>query len=528
MVPEPISPSTKSAAEVALYRGLKLLESDWSVALHSLNLPEHSWKRVSEVDFVVIGPRGVYVLEVKGGHIGCTNGIWTYRDRFGAERRRHESPFAQVNDAMFVLQRRLEDIVGHQAMRHVPIGYAVVAPDCDLSSQVSVEWDEETLIDRRQLDRPDGLQRGLGRLAAYWRAKPGARDRTLDESLINTLGQALRPTFDTVPTLRQIASAAEADLVALTTNQYRTLDAYARNPRTLVEGGAGTGKTMLAAELCRRAAAAGLRVLFTCRSQVVAGFVRHQPGMQAVQVVAIANLPETGAEQFDVVVVDEAQDIVNFTDLSRLEKLLVGGLADGSWHLFLDSNNQRGLVGSCDDEALSYLRSMRPTELVLRDNCRNTRQIVAATRRATGADTGVSSAGDGPQVTVVVDPDPIRQSAAVVAELDRLDENGIPATDITLLSPLPLQDSLFSRLPARWRSRIDVLDLSSLRRPSRGRVAFARVGDFKGLESRFVLLGDVDRAVPERTRSLYVGMTRARVGLWIVTGEQPGGSEIDL
>ncbi|GIG91114.1 hypothetical protein Pen02_60500 [Plantactinospora endophytica] len=529
MVPEPISPSTQSAAETSLYRRLKLLDTGWSVALHSLNLPEHSWKRVSEIDFVVVGSRGVYVLEVKGGFVGCTNGIWTYRDRSGAERRRRESPFAQVNDAMFVLQRRLDEILGHDVMRRVPIGYGVVAPDCDLSSQVSVEWAEETLIDRRQLDRPDGLQRSLGRLAAYWRAKPGRRDATLDAPMIDKIVQALRPTFDTVPTLRQIVTDAEADLVALTTNQYRALDTYGRNPRILVEGGAGTGKTMLAAELCRRAAADGRRVLFTCRSQVVAGFVRHQPGLESVEVVALANLPDVVAGPFDAIVVDEAQDIINFPDLSRLEALLSGGLGDGFWYMFLDSNNQRGLVGSCDDEALAYLRSMRPTEVVLRDNCRNTRQIVSSTHRVTGADTGVSSAGDGPEVTTVVEPDPTRQAAAAALELDRLEENGIPGTEITLLSPLPLQESVFSGLPARWRRRVDVLDLRGLRRPTRGRIAFARVEDFKGLESRFVLLGDVDMAhmaVTERVRNLYVGMTRARVGLWIVTGERSVGSEV--
>ncbi|MFV2083405.1 NERD domain-containing protein [Micromonospora sp. LOL_021] len=527
MVPEPISPSTKSAAEVSLYRRLKLLESDWIVALHSLNLPEHSWKRVSEVDFVVIGPRGIYILEVKGGHISCSDGVWTHRDRFGTERRRRESPFTQAREAMFVLQRRLEALVGHEAMRHVPVGYAVVVPDCNLS-QSSVEWSEETLIDRRQLDRPDGLRRSLGRLASYWRSKPGDRRATLDSLDVDSIVQALRPTFDTVPTLRQIATEAEADLVALTDYQYRTLDAYGRNPRILIEGGAGTGKTMLAAELCRRSAAAGQKTLFTCHSQVVSGFVRHQQGMQDVHVTAFANLSGSGFEKFDVIVVDEAQDIINFTDLSKLDELLRDGLSNGSWYMFLDSNNQRGLVGSCDDEALQYIREWRPVELALRDNCRNTRQIVASTRRTTGADVGVSSAGDGPEVRIIVEPTRTAQSTAAAAELDRLDESGIPPRDITLLSPLPLETSLFSELPERWRRRIDVLNLHSLQRPTRGRIAFAQVEEFKGLESPFVLLGDVDPAglaVTQRIPSLYVGMTRARVGLWIVAGEHPGSSE---
>ncbi|MEU8376563.1 NERD domain-containing protein/DEAD/DEAH box helicase [Micromonospora sp. NPDC048894] len=520
MVPDPISPLMKSAAEAAIYRRLKLVDAGWSFALHSLNLPAHVWKRVSEIDFVLAGRRGVYVIEVKGGYAGCTNGVWTYRDRTGQERRRKESPFAQATTAMFSLQRRLEERLGRDTMRAIPIGFAVVFPDCQLPEQASVEWDEETLIDRRQLDRTDGLQRSLGRMADYWRAKPGGRQATLDEPLLREILQALRPDFDAVPTLRQIVTDAEADLVALTTGQYRTLDQWATNPRLLVEGGAGTGKTMLAAELARRSAASGKRTLFTCRSQVVAGFVRHQPGMQDVHVVPLANLMAGTDTDFDVIVVDEAQDMVNFTDLSCLDNRLVGGLTDGSWYLLLDSNNQRGLVGSCDDEALAYLRSLRPATLVLQDNCRNTRQIVTSTQQMTGADTGVSSAGEGPDVTVVDEPDRSRRAAAAAAELDRLLDNGIPNTDIILLSPLPLQESLFAELPARWRHRIDVLDLHTLRRPARGRIAFAKVEDFKGLESRFILLGDVGPADPGRIRNLYVGMTRARVGLWMATGGQ--------
>ncbi|WP_116510087.1 nuclease-related domain-containing DEAD/DEAH box helicase [Micromonospora sp. B006] len=525
MVPEPISPSMKSAAEAEIYRRLKLVDAGWSFALHSLNLPEHGWKRVSEIDFVVAGRRGVYVIEVKGGYVGCANGVWTYRDRTGTERRRRESPFAQATGAMFTLQRRLEDRLGRETMRDIPIGFAVVCPDCRLPEQTSVEWDEETLIDRRQLDRTDGLQRSLGRMADYWRAKPGGRRALLGEPLLREVLQALRPDFDAVPTLRQIVTDAEADLVALTASQYRTLDYVGDNPRLLVEGGAGTGKTMLAAEMSRRSAASGKRTLFTCRSQVVAGFVRHQPGMQDVHVVPFANLAAGSEGTFDTVVVDEAQDLINFADLSYLDSRLAGGLTDGSWYMLLDSNNQRGLVGSCDDEALEYLRSLRPTQVRLQDNCRNTRQIVTSTQQMTGADTGVSSAGEGPAVVVVEEPDRSRRAAAAAAELDRLHDNGIPNTDIILLSPLPLADSLFADLPARWRHRIDVLDLHTLRKPGRGRIAFARVEDFKGLESRFILLADIGPVDPRRISNLYVGMTRARVGLWMAAGGQEQGQE---
>lgn len=36
-------------------------------AIHSLNLPRHEYKRFGEIDFVLCGPEGLFVLEVKGG-----------------------------------------------------------------------------------------------------------------------------------------------------------------------------------------------------------------------------------------------------------------------------------------------------------------------------------------------------------------------------------------------------------------------------------------------------------------------------
>ena len=50
--------------------------------------------------------------------------------------------------------------------------------------------------------------------------------------------------------------------------------------------------------------------------------------------------------------------------------------------------------------------------------------------------------------------------------------------------------------------------------------ADASVEGFKGLESPFVALVDVDRLETVRDAALvYVGMTRARAGLWIAVNE---------
>jgi hypothetical protein len=522
MVPDLIVESTKSRAEKHVFRALRQLEDPgWFYALHSLNVTEHQWKRVCEIDFLVVGPRGIYAVEVKGGNLSCSNGVWHFVDRSG-QRRRRENPFTQVRTAMFSLQKLLAGRAPAVNLRRVSFGSAVVLPDCDLEVS-SVEWSPEEVIDRRLLDSADGVRRGLGRMASYWQSKPGSRAGLLSEEDAEAVLTALRPDFDTVPTLWQVASVAEAELASLTVGQYRALDAHVRNPRVVYEGGAGTGKTLLAVELARRQAALGRSVLFTCRSEVLTGFVKAQPGIDGVDVVAFARLRPGEDRRYDVMVVDEAQDVLNFEDLSTVDESVAGGLADGSWFLFLDGNNQRGLIGAYEPAAMVHLLDTRPAQVLLTDNCRNTRPIVRRTQEATGADVGVSTAGAGPEVTVELVGSPEAAAVKAAKHLDLLGEEGVPPVEIMLLSSVPLARSVFARLPGRWRNRLEVLDLHRLRRPSRGRLGFARTGDFKGLESRFVLLDHLGVQGPGADLPhLYVGMTRARVGLWIVADRFPG------
>lgn len=519
MIPDQIVESTKSRAEIRFFEELRSIDSaDWFYALHSLNVPQHQWKRMCEVDFLVVGPRGVYALEVKGGNLACRNGVWSFADRAGVRRRR-ESPFAQVRSAMFAMEKDLAEKASGLDVRHTTFGSGVILPDCVLGV-VGSEWSAEEVLDRDLLDAKDGARRGLGRLAAYWRAKPGGRGSLLSQEDAEALLAVLRPDFDTVPTLRQVAGHAETVLASLTTNQYRALDAHDRNRRVVYEGGAGTGKTLLAVELCRRRAAAGRSVLFTCHSEILAGFVTAQFEESSVVVVSTGRLDTLTGRSFDVIVADEAQDLINYTDLDALDRLVAGGLHEGEWHLYLDSNNQRGLIGTYDREAMDFLTGIRPAFVGLNDNCRNTRQIIATTQQITGADVGVSTAGTGPEVLFEYADNPRGAAARILAVLEHYEQQGVDASDIVLLSPAPYEQSSFSHLPVRWQQRIQQLNLHRMRSPSPGRLGFARTGDFKGLESRFVVLDHFRQtAAADSPAHLYVGMTRARVGLWVIAHE---------
>lgn len=94
MIPSYVNPGTPSAAERRLFA---LFERsalpDTYACLHSVNLPLHLWQRMGEADFIVVGPYGIYVLEVKGGRISYQAGQWHFQDRHDQSHERHVGPF---------------------------------------------------------------------------------------------------------------------------------------------------------------------------------------------------------------------------------------------------------------------------------------------------------------------------------------------------------------------------------------------------------------------------------------------------
>ena len=66
------------------------------------------------------------------------------------------------------------------------------------------------------------------------------------------------------------------ELCALTAEQYEVLESLFENPRTMVSGVAGAGKTLIAMEQARRAYWEGKSVLYLCFNHNIAQYVQYQ------------------------------------------------------------------------------------------------------------------------------------------------------------------------------------------------------------------------------------------------------------
>jgi hypothetical protein len=513
MYPPSPADSTSSDAERRVFDLLTATELNDAVGLHSLTLTEHEYKAVAEADFVIVSRRGVLVLEVKGGGVSCTDGIWVYEDRHGERHKSSEGPFKQAQTAMYALQSRLK-ASDPGAAEGVLFGFGVVTPNCRLNVDAT-EWDDTTLIDFPRLAGRSDLAAPLSKLYSHWgnrfpRTKPIPTDR------VNRIRQLLRPDFEKVPPLGARSVALSGRMLSLTESQYSVLDYVASHERVLVAGGAGTGKTLVAVEAARRESAAGRRVALIVESPILAAYLRSRTPSE-VRVLALREL-SVAEGRFDVLVIDEAQDMMTVEVLDTLDGLVEGTLLGSRWRVFYDVNNQAGVRGRFEPGALELLmQSASGPPLDLSRNCRNTSEIVRQTQLTTGADLGVAMAGEGPPVDFLRVATHLECAEAVETRLSSLiEEEYVDPASITILTDTGL-DGCLAHLPKRWRRRLVPVDAAVAADWPPTNVSVSTVADFKGLENDFILLVDLstEKALADQVSVLYVGMSRARAGLWI-------------
>ena len=562
MIPPRYDESTRSSAERRLFDRLACdpATEGW-VVLHSLGLSRREDQPYGEIDFVVLVPgAGVLCLEIKGGRVRCEDGVWTVMDRSGTTHRMRRSPFLQAREGMFALR---DALIGHFGRDHdvsrVPLGYAVLFPDVEAPPSTP-EFESWEVAGRAELRAP--VSQVLTRMLRAQRRRLGERTDAalLSETLVRDVRQFLRPDFEVIVTRSTRISRIEEKLLRLEQEQYDVLDRIHENPRCLVRGAAGTGKTVLAVEHTRRAALAGLRVLVVCFNRMLGERLREQlSGTGAVtvgsyhrvfrQLILSSPLADdfradeqrldtealfseaypmygglVASEPFDVLVLDEAQDLTDDGVLSVLNAHLRGGLAGGQWAFFGDFSRQAlfGPGARGGDETILDEYAPHYTRERLTVNYRNTRQV--------GEETALLSGFEEPPFRfcrvegMAVDYRywrGARQAVSLDSVIRQHLNEGVAASDIVILSPVAFERS------AAWALRdgdaYQIVDAraASVRASGTPQVAFCTVQAFKGLESPVVVLCDIESVDDREPQSLlYVGMSRARSHLSVLLHER--------
>jgi len=508
---------TDSSAENRVFDKLceSFISNPMYLAFHSLNLTTHAKKRFGEADFVILCEYGLFVLEVKGGRISSYDGQWYTIDRDEEEHRLKETPFRQAEGALHAINNKIKD--SHKFPRlTLPIGFGVIFPDVEWREQSS-EWDLHTICDAKKFRN---FEAWLRNFFEYWHSKQGNKKKLTKEDIV-ALKQYLRPNFEVVEPLHVKLSQIEDVAVKLTEDQYKYLDIVAANRKVLCSGGAGTGKTFLAAELVRRMASENKNIALICKSKWLKRYLetRIQNEFVTISTVDTAKLDmrRSGIDAYDILIVDEGQDLFDFDDIEILEDILDGGLNEGEWYIFHDVNNQSGLFIDTRTEILELLESYTPAKIPLVTNCRNSEPILKKVQDSLHLDMGNKGTGDGPKVHELFDVE--NNGNTLNNEISNMLKGGVSPSSITILSPLSYEESSISYLPEKMKRNIVKLDDYSVRSFPIPEISFSEIKNFKGLENEVIIVIDLvkpDNIKDDDKVEHYVAMSRARALLSVI------------
>ena len=383
----------------------------------------------------------------------------------------------------------LRDILHEEGMGWFAHEAVVVTPDID-SPPNAVGWLPSHWLAREDMS-PVDLETALNRVVGNTRTAPNGVKRARTKDLrVRLFGE-----FTRMPVIDAQRGAVIEDQNRATAGQARVLAALARNPRVLVYGGAGTGKSLVLVEAAKQEADQGRSVLITFRSPALTEFFGPHVHNRGIDVIPFDELP--GDKTYDAVLVDEAQDMMTADSMDRIDAVIVGGRARGRWRMFLDPNNQAHIDGEYDTE-VAELIAAEAIAVDLDLNVRNTQAIVHVVQEYLGADVGDPG---------IVHGEKVQWHNANGAN------SGVVEAD--LIAQQLLADGAH-------REEVWLICTNSTTRPSTSPGGFIVTSPkyAKGLEAEYVIVFDLPEIYDAAgTAAFYVAVTRARVSLHIITSK---------
>ncbi|AMO23916.1 ATP-binding domain-containing protein [Ramlibacter solisilvae] len=489
--------------EGAVYDLLSRIGDDSGFAVHSVNLPEHEYKRWAEADFVLVRRDGLILLEVKGGTVTLAGREWRYENARGQAIVSSEGPAKQAITAAVALEKMLGSHLG----RKVRCRWGVVFPLCRFSKAIA-ELPPSRLADDSICNDPAQFSEWLRRIP-FDRHPPD--EFSLSDEDVDAIRSILVPEFSATATLGLAVRSAEQQIVSLTSQQFAVLECLQSNPRLTLSGGAGTGKTELAALCARAEKAAGRKpAIVTPESPLSAALTRK---MKEFGVPVVSRSLPVGT---DTLIVDEGQDYANPAAMTALFDQLPGGLSGGRWRWFMDPNLQ--FVGTPPDSQCLAALTANSTSFILNRNVRSTKEIVSTIQAILDADVGISQI-DGFGIRVEFHDVTAEDEAETARRLIMsFVEEGVPPRDIAVLGAGDGEGPVCRALLSSLRT---VLKRASPSAEWSGYGVVSAINAFRGLEAKVVVLVDLDRLCTN-TRGdaeLYIGMSRASAALHLLVSQ---------
>ena len=513
--------------EFAVYQILRKLPNQYHV-LYSKRITGGLFgKAECEIDFIIFNGRDVVIcLEVKGGAIsfnGCTR-QWLQNGGVIPD------VIKQATDAMHTLHRA----VLFEA-KNACVDWALCFPDCCLSTHNgAMEVHPAQIIDEKALT---DIEAGVLKLEAHVRSKYPHR-AGMSSAEVTAFISRLTRSIGFVQILG-VRFAREAEqIIQVTTEQLEVLADLEVNPRMLVQGAAGTGKTIIAQTFAKRLAEGKKEVLLLFFNRGIAKQARYAfPREDSVNVstfssfakrlmekhdpewwdaqkestnefwnttlpLKLMDIPQSELPKFDAVIVDEGQDFK--PEWFEFLSTVLRDPENSYFTVLLDQ--KQDIFGHWK----SFPCQPKPYHKVLFKNCRNTKQIVAYLneKHPTNMVSHERSPFGAPVRERTV-RDEAEELKAITEDVKTLTtKEGIKPGSIVILVSADKEESCLRAVTEvagfRLQSTYAGFD------PNARHLYYSKIDIFKGLEADVVLLCLGEITSTDLPRALYVRGSRAK------------------
>jgi hypothetical protein len=541
MYPSEPSDFNNSRAEIILFWGLKDQLPDEYAVIYSKQWIDFEKEKLcdkqGECDFIILHPsKGMLFVEAKSGKVfrGCENEeFW-----ITGNGTRVKNPIKQANKGRFAVTKYLEQQMG--AFR-LPHNIALAFPEADNINQIGMNAMRPEMF----ILAPD-LKRLQSKVEVAINAVRRSLKQPISKNQFKQVIKLIRAECNVTASLQLSIDALEDQFFQLGKNQIQILNQFEKNRHVIVEGCAGSGKTLLAIEKARRASKDGKSVLLLCYNQLLSYYLdrRLKELKTDVDVFNFHGLCEyvisqTGgiyepdksnlrefydrtapqllsdsisqfAKRYDSIIVDEAQDFIEdwwypITDLQKNHN-------SSEFYIFRDPVQNiflRQISQPFEDNAL----------ITLDQNCRNTPAIIRWINNRCQTKIGIPlrvQEGIAPaEIRIRNDEQELKETENVINQL--VHKEKISPRKIVILGKHSLKESVFKN-----ESTIGGLNIveDSFCEPRDDQIIYSSVYRFKGLEADCVLFTGVGSPATSDIKEdpkavLLTGASRAKKLLYV-------------
>lgn len=519
---------TKSNAEKKLYPIFRDCLDDSYEVYHS-----RWWSfkyRTGETDFLVVHPiKGILVIEVKGGNIKYEN----FSDSWYSNRQKlNKSPYVQAEDTCRELIRFLKKRYNFFKFRNFTYKFCVLFPDIDEMINPPIHGEDKTITGKNLANLQSNIERILD-------STPQGTDK-LGKQGLNELYKIIAPETEFKIYDINAISRNEELINRFSDEQLIILEELMDFPQVVVLGCAGSGKTQLALAKTRELVRQQNKVLITCKSANLAGYLYlalkeyiDNPDYK-IQVSRFNRLPafleklldinnlkysntyehlsilsEHEFLKFDSIIIDEGQDFTS-KEINLVKKFLKDE-QESIFYIFQDDNQ------NIYNNILKTDVKIHPRKLVR--NLRNTKRIFEHFYPFIDSANRIRNdfGNDGPEVKTINFFSEEELKSLIEQELCTLKSKNILPEQISILTNQEAKKSLLwkiSQLGGYDLKYFEIVKYFKKIKELNTKLKWSTVEEFKGMESHIIFL------IQEKPMSFiptskdisdkYVGYSRAK------------------